>query len=100
MALIKYNYGFLFILDFICYIMTYPWFAMLSLFVSCFHTTTEERKYPHRKYLQYFIYAPILGLILISTLPFTILGYFSWIIICNLFNIPDYAILSYPEPTE
>ena len=97
MALIKYKYGFLFILDFICYIMTYPWFAMLSLFVSCFHTSTEEEKNPSRKYLHYLICAPILGLMVICTFPMAVLGYISWILICNFFNVPDYAVLSYPE---
>ena len=80
-----------------CYVMSYPWFALLSLFVSCFWTTTEEGKSPGRKFLHYLVYAPILGLIEIFTFPLAVFGYVLWVLICNLFTIPDYAILSCPE---
>lgn len=77
--------------------MTYPWMAMLSLFCSCFWTTTEEGKNPSRKFVHYIVYAPILGLIEIVTFPLAVFGYFFWILICNVFHVPDYAILSYPD---
>lgn len=63
--------------------MTYPWMAMLSLFCSCFWTTTDEGKNPSRKFVHYIVYAPILGLIEIVTFPLAVFGYFFWILICN-----------------
>ena len=83
MAIMKYRFKFLFVLDSICYVMTYPWMAMLSLFCSCFWTTTEEGKNPSRKFVHYIVYAPILGLIEIVTFPLAVFGYFFWILICN-----------------
>ena len=83
MAITKYKFKFLFVLDSICYVMTYPWMAMLSLFCSCFWTTTEEGKNPSRKFVHYIVYAPILGLIEILTFPLAVFGYFFWILICN-----------------
>ena len=56
---------------------------MLSLFCSCFWTTTEEGKNPSRKFVHYIVYAPILGLIEIVTFPLAVFGYFFWILICN-----------------
>ena len=83
MALVKYRFKFLYILDLTCYIMTYPWMAMLSLFVSCFWTTTEEGKNPSKKFVHYLIYAPILAVINICTFPLAVFGYGAWILICN-----------------
>ena len=99
MAITKYRFKFLFVLDSICYVMTYPWLAMLSLFCSCFWTTTEEGKNPSRKFVHYIVYAPILGLIEIVTFPLAVFGYFFWILICNGKYLTANIFESGPMPT-
>ena len=100
MAITKYRFKFLFVLDSICYVMTYPWMAMLSLFCSCFWTTTEEGKNPSRKFVHYIVYAPILGLIEIVTFPLAVFGYFFWILICNGKYLTANIFESGPMPTS
>ena len=63
MKIIKYNWKFLYILDFIVYVLAYPWIAMLSLFLSCFWSTTEEMKDLKMKAVKMLLCAPILGFI-------------------------------------
>jgi hypothetical protein len=80
----KYKYKIVYVFDLICYVMTYPWLAMLSLFVSCYWTTTFERSQKLvKKAIEYAIFGPLLGLFCAMTFPMPVLGYILWIVVCN-----------------
>ena len=83
MHLKKYNWKILYLLDLFCYILSYPWIAMLSLFLACFWSTTEEIKRPFKKIIHYIIYAPVLALFELFIFPFAAFGYIFWMLICN-----------------
>ena len=83
MKIVKYKWKILYLLDFICYVLTYPWLAMLSLFLSCFWSTTEEMKDFKSKSIKILLFAPILGFIEIVTFPLAFFGYVAWFIISN-----------------
>ena len=118
MHLTKYSFKLLFLVDFFCYILTYPWIAMLSLFLSCFWSTTEEMKKPSVKFKHYLIYAPVLAILELAIFPFAFVGYLTWIIVCNsefsrlalftcqliclfsVFHVPDYAVLNLDDDKD
>ena len=56
---------------------------MLSLFLSCFWSTTEEMKDLKTKAVKILLFAPILGFIELITFPLAIFGYALWFVICN-----------------
>ncbi len=83
MKVVKYKYKFLYLLDLVSYVMTYPWVAMLSLFLSCYWSTTFERTRPANKAIQYVIFGPILGFLVTMTFPMAVFGFLLWMIMCN-----------------
>lgn len=97
MKIVKYSSTFLSLIDLFCTISTLPWLSILSLFLGCYWSTTYERKRPWKKVIPYAIYGPILGLFVAFLFPFAVVGYLVWIVTCNVFHIPDYAIVSFPE---
>ena len=44
------------------------------------------------KAVKMLLFAPILGFIEIVTLPLAAFGYVFWILLCQIFDIPPYAI--------
>ena len=83
MKIVKYKNPLLYIIDLFCTIAMYPWLALLSLFLSCYWSTTYERERPGQKIIQWAIFGPILGLFVAFLFPFTVLGYVIWVITCK-----------------
>ena len=93
---------------------------MLSLFLSCFWSTTEEMKDLKTKAVKILLFAPILGFIELITFPLAIFGYALWFVICNgkcliykkpkpcfnflifflVFEVPPYAVVSFEDSAK
>ena len=69
MKIVKYKNPLLYIIDSFCTIAMYPWLALLSLFLSCYWSTTYERERPGQKIIQWAIFGPILGLFVAFLFP-------------------------------
>ena len=74
------------LLDNITFVITYPWLTVVSLFLSCYQSTTWELKHPQSKLTHYFIYGPALGLIALAFAPLGLFGYLLHIIVCHIFS--------------
>ena len=83
MKIVKYNSKFVTLIDLLCTISTLPWLSILSLFLSCYWSSTYERKRPWTKVIPYAIYGPILGLFVAFLFPFAVIGFLIWIVTCN-----------------
>ena len=74
------------LLDNITFVITYPWLTVVSLFLSCYQSTTWELQHPQSKLTHYFIYGPALGLIMLAFAPLGLFGYLLHVLVCHTFT--------------
>ena len=78
------------VMEMILYAATFIFTQAFVLFVSCFLSTTQDKKLGDgffalmfNKVIDYFILGPVLGFVCIITFPSTFLAFVIWIIMCK-----------------
>lgn len=96
----RYNSTLAGLLDNITFVITYPWLTVVSLFLSCYQSTTRELQHPHTKLTHYFIYGPALGLIMLAFAPLGLSGYLLHILICHMFTSNNFIHMTVTHSSD
>ncbi|KAF4532969.1 hypothetical protein B566_EDAN000657 [Ephemera danica] len=81
-------------LDTISYILYYPWTTCFSFIITCYVSALREKKEPHRKILDYFLFGPMCAALLFILLPLGLMGIILWIVLCSTCFQEKYSYVS------
>jgi len=84
-------------IDLLSFILTYPWITIASLTAANYLILKPDQRSRKTKCLHYFIYGPLLAILCLLLVPFAILGYSLWILICVVFHSSPYSLVSFTK---
>jgi hypothetical protein len=76
-----------------------PWLTVCSRFVSCYISTTLEKRYPQIKLVDYFIFGPLYAVLIMLMLPVGVLGIVIWLLLCAVTDQEKYTYVDVDENT-
>ena len=96
----KYSNAVAAFLDLVSFLLTYPWLTCASLAVSCYLNNNHERDRLGLKLLQWFLFGPLLALLVLILLPLFLSGQLLWIVLCSVCRSQPYTYLKMTEKCE
>ena len=93
----RYSNSFVKWVDNFAFFLLDPWLAALSRFLSCYVSTIYEKQHPQTKLIDYFIFGPLYGAILLLLFPFGLIGIMVWVVICENVDQKKFTFVSHKE---